>query len=98
VPYADRNALVLPEEAQDKETDYVTLSDILPTGYQATELAGVGIDDSVVYGAAEADQVFVVDRQPHPAQARGADRRDPDRRQRRERRRTGAGAHRRPGR
>jgi glutathione-independent formaldehyde dehydrogenase len=78
VPYADWNALVLPEDAEEKEKDYVMLSDILPTGYHGTELAGVGIGDSVVvYGAGPvglmaamsanlrgADQVFVVDRQP----------------------------------
>jgi glutathione-independent formaldehyde dehydrogenase len=77
VPYADWNALVLPEDAQEKEKDYVMLSDILPTGYHGTELAGVGIGDSVViWGAGPvglmaamsarlrgADQVFVVDRQ-----------------------------------
>jgi glutathione-independent formaldehyde dehydrogenase len=78
VPYADWNALVLPEDAQEKEKDYVMLSDILPTGYHGTELAQVGIGDSVViYGAGPvglmaamsarlrgADQVFVIDRQP----------------------------------
>src|ERR1700712_1122558 len=78
VPYADWNALVLPEDAREKEKDYVMLSDILPTGYHGTELAQVGIGDSVViYGAGPvglmaamsarlrgADQVFVIDRQP----------------------------------
>jgi threonine dehydrogenase-like Zn-dependent dehydrogenase len=78
VPYADFNALVLPEDAREKEADYVLLSDILPTGYHGTELAQVGIGDSVViYGAGPvglmaamsarlrgADQVLVVDRQP----------------------------------
>lgn len=77
VPYADWNALVLPDDAQAKEADYVTLSDILPTGYHGTELARVGLGDSVViYGAGPvglmaamsadlrgADQVFVIDRQ-----------------------------------
>jgi threonine dehydrogenase-like Zn-dependent dehydrogenase len=78
VPYADFNALVLPDDAREKEKDYALLSDILPTGYHATELAQVGIGDSVViYGAGPvglmaamsarlrgADQVWVVDRQP----------------------------------
>lgn len=78
VPYADFNALVLPEDAREKEKDYALLSDILPTGYHGTELAQVGIGDSVViYGAGPvglmaamsarlrgADQVFVVDVQP----------------------------------
>ena len=77
VPYADWNALVLPDDAQEKENDYVMLSDILPTGYHGTELAQVGIGESVViYGAGPvglmaamsaklrgADQIFVIDRQ-----------------------------------
>jgi glutathione-independent formaldehyde dehydrogenase len=78
VPYADWNALVLPEDAREKQNDYVMLSDILPTGYHGTELAQVGIGESVViWGAGPvglmaamsavlrgADQIFVVDRQP----------------------------------
>lgn len=52
VPYADFNCLKLPPDAQEKETDYVMLSDIFPTGYHATELAGVRPGESVViYGA-----------------------------------------------
>ena len=52
VPYADFNCLVLPPDADEKENDYVMLSDIFPTGYHATELAGVQVGDSVVvYGA-----------------------------------------------
>jgi glutathione-independent formaldehyde dehydrogenase len=52
VPYADFNCLVLPDDAQEKENDYVMLSDIFPTGYHATELAGVMPGESVVvYGA-----------------------------------------------
>jgi threonine dehydrogenase-like Zn-dependent dehydrogenase len=52
VPYADFNCLVLPPDADEKENDYVMLSDIFPTGYHATELAGVQAGDSVViYGA-----------------------------------------------
>jgi threonine dehydrogenase-like Zn-dependent dehydrogenase len=75
VPYADYNCLVLPEDAKEKENDYVMLSDILPTGYHATELAGVKPGETVViYGAGPvglmatmsafikgASQVFVVD-------------------------------------
>ena len=75
VPYGDFNCLVLPEDAAEKENDYVMLSDILPTGYHATELAGVKPGDTVViYGAGPvglmaaassfikgASQVFVVD-------------------------------------
>ncbi|MHC8420802.1 glutathione-independent formaldehyde dehydrogenase [Streptomyces sp. NB004] len=78
VPWADFNCLVLPEDAQEKENDYVMLADIFPTGYHATELAGVSPGESVVvYGAGPvglmaaysailrgASQVMVVDRQP----------------------------------
>ena len=52
VPYADYNCLVLPPDAEEKENDYVMLSDIFPTGYHATELAGVKPGETVViYGA-----------------------------------------------
>jgi glutathione-independent formaldehyde dehydrogenase len=52
VPYADFNCLVLPPDAEEKENDYVMLSDVFPTGYHATELAGLQMSDSVViYGA-----------------------------------------------
>ena len=52
VPYADFNCLVLPADSEEKENDYVMLSDIFPTGYHATELAGVMPGESVViYGA-----------------------------------------------
>ncbi|GIH20063.1 glutathione-independent formaldehyde dehydrogenase [Rugosimonospora africana] len=78
VPYGDVNCLRLPPDAREKENDYVMLSDIWPTGYHATELAGVSTGDSVVvYGAGPvglmaaysamlcgASKVMVVDRQP----------------------------------
>ncbi len=78
VPWADWNALVLPDDAREKQADYTMLSDILPTGYHGTELAQVGTGDSVViWGAGPvglmaamsaqlrgADQILVVDRQP----------------------------------
>ncbi len=52
VPFGDFNCLKLPEDAIEKENDYVMLSDIFPTGYHATELARVMPGDSVViYGA-----------------------------------------------
>jgi glutathione-independent formaldehyde dehydrogenase len=52
VPYGDFNCLILPRDSQEKESDYVMLSDIFPTGYHATELAGVQPGDNVViYGA-----------------------------------------------
>ena len=75
VPFADFNCLVLPEDASEKEDDYVMLSDIFPTGWHATELAGLRAGESVaIYGAGPvglmaahsalikgASQVFVVD-------------------------------------
>lgn len=79
VPYADFNCLRLPpDDAREKENDYVMLSDIWPTGWHATELAGLQPGEScVVYGSGPvglmaaysavlkgADQVFVVDRHP----------------------------------
>lgn len=52
VPFGDFNCLQLPPDAGEKENDYVMLSDIFPTGYHATALAGVEAGDSVViYGA-----------------------------------------------
>lgn len=52
VPFGDFNCLKLPPDAQEKENDYVLLSDILPTGYHATVLAGVEAGDTVaIYGA-----------------------------------------------
>ncbi len=78
VPWADFNCLKLPEDATEKQNDYVMLSDIFPTGYHATELAGVQPGDTVViYGSGpvglmaaysailkSASKVFVVDRHP----------------------------------
>ena len=75
VPYADFNCLSLPKDAQEKEDDYVMLSDIFPTGWHSTELAGVLPGETVaVYGAGPvglmaaysaiikgASRVFVVD-------------------------------------
>ncbi|MET9023671.1 glutathione-independent formaldehyde dehydrogenase [Actinopolymorpha sp. NPDC004070] len=78
VPWADFNALPLPPGARDKEDDYVMLADIWPTGYHATEMAGVAPGDTVVvYGGGpvglfaayssvlkSASKVMVVDRHP----------------------------------
>ena len=78
VPWADFNCLLLPPDAKEKENDYVMLSDIFPTGWHATELAGVKPGDSVVvYGGGPvglmaaysanlkgAAKVMLVDRQP----------------------------------
>ncbi len=78
VPYGDFNCLKLPPYAEERESDYVMLADIFPTGYHATELARVQPGESVViYGAGPvglmaaycaqlkgASQVMVVDRHP----------------------------------
>jgi threonine dehydrogenase-like Zn-dependent dehydrogenase len=75
VPYGDYNCLVLPEDAEEKERDYVLLSDIFPTGWHSTRLANLRPGDSVViYGSGPvglmaalsariqgASQIFVVD-------------------------------------
>jgi glutathione-independent formaldehyde dehydrogenase len=78
VPWADFNALRLPEDAEDKQEDYVMLADIFPTGWHATELAGLLPGETIViYGAGPvglmaahsamikgACKVMVVDRHP----------------------------------
>ena len=78
IPWADFNLLPLPEDADDKQNDYVMLSDIFPTGYHATQMAEVNPGDTVViYGAGPvglmaaysamirgASKVMVVDRHP----------------------------------
>jgi len=77
VPFADFNALRLPQ-GTEHELDFTMLSDILPTGWHGTRLAGMEPGDSVlVIGAGPvglmaalsakvqgADQVFVVDQLP----------------------------------
>lgn len=76
VPYADFNLLELPQ-GTEHENDFTMLSDIFPTGYHGTEMAGVGPGDTVVvYGGGPvgwmaahssflrgASQVFVVDKE-----------------------------------
>ncbi|WP_062349362.1 glutathione-independent formaldehyde dehydrogenase [Herbidospora yilanensis] len=78
VPFGDVNCLVLPEDAREKQNDYVMLADIWPTGWHATQLAQVEAGDTVViYGAGpvglmaaysatlkSASKVMVVDRHP----------------------------------
>jgi threonine dehydrogenase-like Zn-dependent dehydrogenase len=78
VPYGDFNCLKLPEDAAEREDDYVMLADIFPTGWHATELAGLMPGESVViYGAGPvglmaalsaqikgAAQIMIVDRHP----------------------------------
>lgn len=48
VPYGDFNCLLLPEDAEEKSNDYVMLSDIFPTGWHATQLAGLLPGESIV--------------------------------------------------
>ncbi|HLU44510.1 MAG TPA: glutathione-independent formaldehyde dehydrogenase [Natronosporangium sp.] len=78
VPYADFNCLKLPP-GEEFENDFAMLADIFPTGYHATEMAGVRPGDTVtVMGAGPvglmaaysalirgAAKVFVVDRVPN---------------------------------
>ncbi|WP_445149532.1 glutathione-independent formaldehyde dehydrogenase [Baekduia sp. Peel2402] len=78
VPWADFNALRLPEDAEDKQDDYVMVADIFPTGWHATEMAGLQSGESIViYGGGPvglmaaysatikgACKVMVVDRHP----------------------------------
>ena len=74
VPFADYNCVQLPK-GEEHEKDFALLADIFPTGYHATELAGVQPGETVaVYGAGPvglmaaysaqlkgASRVFVVD-------------------------------------
>ena len=78
VPWGDFNCLRLGEDAEERQNDYVMLADIFPTGYHATEMAGVQPgDQTVIYGAGPvgcmaaysailkgASKVMVVDRHP----------------------------------
>jgi glutathione-independent formaldehyde dehydrogenase len=53
VPFADANCIKLPGDPGDKlEDDFLLLSDVFPTGYHATELAGVVPGTTVaIFGA-----------------------------------------------
>jgi threonine dehydrogenase-like Zn-dependent dehydrogenase len=78
VPWADFDCLRLPEDARDRQNDYVMLSDIFPTGWHSTEMAELYPGDTVViYGAGpvglmaglsatlkSASRVWIVDRHP----------------------------------
>jgi glutathione-independent formaldehyde dehydrogenase len=78
VPWADFNALRLPEDAEDKQDDYVMVADIFPTGWHATEMSGLQPGETIViYGGGPvglmaaysatikgACKVMVVDRHP----------------------------------
>ena len=76
VPFADFNALILPE-GTEHENDFSMLSDVFPTGWHGVQLSGQRPGESVVvFGAGPvglmaahsamirgASQVFVVDKQ-----------------------------------
>jgi glutathione-independent formaldehyde dehydrogenase len=78
VPWGDFNCLRLGDDADERASDYVMLADIWPTGYHATELAGVSPgDQTVIFGSGPvglmaalsatirgASKVMVVDRHP----------------------------------
>ncbi|GLY70514.1 glutathione-independent formaldehyde dehydrogenase [Amycolatopsis taiwanensis] len=78
VPFGDFNCLRLPEDAEEKEDDYVMVADIFPTGWHATRLAGLRSGETcVVYGCGPvglmaaysamlqgASRVMIVDRHP----------------------------------
>jgi glutathione-independent formaldehyde dehydrogenase len=78
VPWADFNALRLPEDAEEKQDDYVMVADIFPTGWHATRMAGLEPGETIViYGGGPvglmaaysatiqgACKVMVVDRHP----------------------------------
>jgi threonine dehydrogenase-like Zn-dependent dehydrogenase len=78
VPWADFNALRLPEDAEAKQDDYVMVADIFPTGWHATRMSGLEPGETIViYGGGPvglmaaysatiqgACKVMVVDRHP----------------------------------
>jgi glutathione-independent formaldehyde dehydrogenase len=78
VPWADFNALRLPEDAEELQDEYVMVADIFPTGWHATEMAGLRPGETIViYGGGPvglmaaysatikgACKVMVVDRHP----------------------------------
>ena len=67
VPWADFNLLKLPADTEH-ENDFTMLSDIFPTGYHGTELAGVAPGDTVaIFGAGPVGPMAA-----HSAALRGA--------------------------
>jgi glutathione-independent formaldehyde dehydrogenase len=78
VPWADFDALRLPEDARERQDDYVMLSDIFPTGWHSVEMSGMLPGETIViYGGGPVGQmaalsavtkgaakVMVVDRHP----------------------------------
>jgi threonine dehydrogenase-like Zn-dependent dehydrogenase len=78
IPWGDFQCLRLPEDAREKQNDYVMLSDIFPTGWHAVEMSGLQPGESIViYGGGPvglmaalsanvkgASKVMVIDRHP----------------------------------
>jgi threonine dehydrogenase-like Zn-dependent dehydrogenase len=78
VPWADFDALRLPEDARERQDDYVMLSDIFPTGWHSVVMSGLQPGETIViYGGGPVGQmaalsaitqgaakVMVVDRHP----------------------------------
>ena len=78
VPWADFNCLRLPEDARERQDDYVMLSDIFPTGWHAVQMSGLQPGETIViYGGGPvglmaalsatikgAAKIMVVDRHP----------------------------------
>ncbi|MBW0100878.1 glutathione-independent formaldehyde dehydrogenase [Pseudonocardia sp. KRD291] len=78
IPWGDFQCLRLPEDAKEKQNDYVMLSDIFPTGWHAVEMSGLVPGETIViYGGGPVGQmaalsasvkgaakVMVVDRHP----------------------------------
>ncbi|MFC6082575.1 glutathione-independent formaldehyde dehydrogenase [Sphaerisporangium aureirubrum] len=78
VPWGDFNLCRMPADGRERQNDYVMLSDIFPTGYHATEMAGLRPGESVVIMGAGpvglmaalsatlkgAGKIMVVDRHP----------------------------------
>jgi threonine dehydrogenase-like Zn-dependent dehydrogenase len=51
IPWGGFQCLRLPEDAVDKQNDYVMLSDIFPTGWHAVEMSGLVPGETIViYG------------------------------------------------
>ena len=51
IPWGDFQCLRLPEDAWDKQDDYVMLSDIFPTGWHAVAMSGMQAGETIViYG------------------------------------------------
>jgi glutathione-independent formaldehyde dehydrogenase len=48
VPWGDFNCLRLPEDAPNRQDDYVMLSDIFPTGWHAVEMSGLKPGETIV--------------------------------------------------